>query len=107
MAVRTWQGHQAVDGRLARPLGGNTLVVDVANNNVRRGCRLSAGSIPMRSISWSAGRPRADHIVYIATIDDSKVYSRPWKLRVDYRRQKVDEQWESAVWEGNRTADVS
>ena len=54
--------------------------------------------------AYSATAP--DHIVYIATIDDSKVYSRPWKLRVDYRRQKVDEQWESAVWEGNRTADV-
>ena len=35
------------------------------------------------------------------TIDDPKVYTQPWKLRVDFRRQKVDEQWESAVWEGN------
>jgi hypothetical protein len=36
---------------------------------------------------WTLTAP--DHIVYLATIDDAKVYSRPWTLRVDFRRQKV------------------
>jgi len=53
---------------------------------------------------WSMTAP--DHIVYIVTVEDPTVYTQPWKLRVDYRRQPVDEQWENAVWEGNRTADV-
>ena len=86
---------------------GNTLVVDVANNNGQTWLQIVGGfhSDAFHVVErWTPTAP--DHIVYIATIDDSKVYSRPWKLRVDYRRQKVDEQWESAVWEGNRTADV-
>jgi hypothetical protein len=45
--------------------------------------------------------------VYIVTIDDPKVYTRPWKLRVDFRRQKVEEQWENAVWEGNMLGGLS
>ena len=48
---------------------------------------------------WTPTAP--DHIVYIVTIDDPKIYRQPWKLRVDFRRQKPEEQWESAVWEGN------
>ena len=52
------------------------------------------------SCRWTPTAP--DHIVYIVTVEDPNVYARPWKLRVDYRRQKVDEQWENAVWEGNK-----
>jgi hypothetical protein len=86
---------------------GNTLVVDVANNNDQTWLQIVGGfhSDAFHLVErWTPAAP--DHLVYIATIDDAKVYARPWKLRVDYRRQKVDEQWESAVWEGNRTADV-
>ena len=53
---------------------------------------------------WTPTAP--DHIVYIATVEDPNVYTQPWKIRVDYRRQKVEEQWENAVWEGNKTAEV-
>jgi hypothetical protein len=64
--------------------------------------------VPFRCLSTCGALDsrRADHIVYIATIDDAKVYARPWKLRVDFRRQKVEEQWESAIWEGNKTPEI-
>jgi len=80
----------------------NTLVVDVANNNGQTWLAI-VGSFHSDALHmverWTATAP--DHIVYIVTIDDPKVYTKPWKLRVDFRRQKVDEQWENAVWEGN------
>jgi len=86
---------------------GNTLVVDVANLNDQTWFTI-IGDFHSDALHvterWTPTAP--DHIVYIATIEDRNVYTQPWKLRVDYRRQPVDEQWESAVWEGNRTADV-
>jgi hypothetical protein len=85
----------------------NTLVIDVANNNDQTWFDI-VGSFHSDALHlverWSITAP--DHIVYIVTIEDPRVYTQPWKLRVDYRRQPVEEQWESAVWEGNRTADV-
>ena len=86
---------------------GNTLVVDVANNNDQTWLQIVGGfhSNAFHVVErWTPTAP--DHIVYIATIEDPKVYSRPWKLRVDFRRQKVEEQWESAIWEGNKTPEV-
>ena len=86
---------------------GNTLVVDVANNNDQTWLQIVGGfhSDAFHVVErWTPTAP--DHVVYIATIEDPKVYSRPWKLRVDFRRQKVEEQWESAIWEGNKTPEV-
>ena len=80
----------------------NTLVVDVANNNDQTFLAIvgSFHSDAMHLIErWSITAP--DHIVYIVTVEDPKVYTQPWKLRVDFRRQPVEEQWENAVWEGN------
>jgi len=86
---------------------GNTLVVDVANLNDQTWFTI-IGDFHSNALHvterWTP--TTADHIVYVATVEDRNVYTQPWKLRVDYRRQPVDEQWESAVWEGNRTADV-
>ena len=80
----------------------NTLVVDVTNNNDQAWLAI-VGSFHSDALHmverWTAAAP--DHMVYIVTMDDPKVYTQPWKLRVDFRRQKVDEQWENAVWEGN------
>jgi hypothetical protein len=81
---------------------GNTLVVDVTNNNDQTWFAI-VGSFHSDALHmterWTQTAP--DHIVYIVTMEDPKVYTRPWKLRVDFRRQPVDEQWENAVWEGN------
>ena len=80
----------------------NTLVVDVTNNTDQTWFDIVGAfhSDTLHMVErWTATAP--DHIVYIVTIDDPKVYTQPWKLRVDFRRQKAEEQWESAVWEGN------
>jgi len=86
---------------------GNTLVVDVTNNNDQTWLAI-VGSFHTDALHlverWTFSAP--DHIVYIVTIEDPKVYTRPWKLRVDFRRQKMEEQWESAVWEGNKTPEI-
>jgi hypothetical protein len=81
----------------------NTLVVDVANNTDQTWFDIIGAfhSDQLHMVErWSLTAP--DHIVYIVTIEDPSVYTQPWKLRVDFRRQKLDEQWENAVWEGNR-----
>ena len=81
---------------------GNTLVVDVANLNDQTWLTI-IGDFHSDALHvterWTSTAP--DHIVYLARVEDPNVYSRPWTLRVDYRRQKMDEQWENAVWEGN------
>jgi len=85
----------------------NTLVVDVTNNTDQTWFAIvgTFHTDEVRMVErWTISAP--DHIVYIVTIDDPKVYTQPWKLRVDFRRQKVEEQWESAVWEGNKTPEV-
>jgi hypothetical protein len=99
--VKLWMGDSR--GRWEN----NTLVIDVANNNDQTWFDI-VGAFHSDALHlverWSMTAP--DHIVYIVTVEDPTVYTQPWKLRVDYRRQPVDEQWENAVWEGNRTADV-
>ena len=99
--VKLWMGDSR--GRWEN----NTLVIDVANNNDQTWFDI-VGAFHSDALHlverWSITAP--DHIVYIVTVEDPRVYTQPWKLRVDYRRQPLDEQWENAVWEGNRTADV-
>jgi hypothetical protein len=77
---------------------GNTLVVDVANNNDQTWFDI-VGAFHSDALHlverWTPTAP--GHIVYIVTIDDPKVYTQPWKLRVDFRRQQVEAQWENAV----------
>jgi hypothetical protein len=83
--------------------GPNSLVVDVTNNTDQVFIDLigTFHSDQMHLVErWTLGAP--DHLTYIATIEDPSVYTQPWKLRVDLTRTKVDEQWESAVWEGNK-----
>jgi hypothetical protein len=48
----------------------------------------------------------ADRIDYVATIEDPTVFARPWKLAVTMGRNKPDEQWESAICEGNKAVHV-
>jgi len=82
---------------------GNTLVVDVTNNNDQTWFEI-VGAFHSDALHvverWTPTAP--DHIVYIATIEDPRVYTQPWKLRVDFRRLKEEELWENAVWEGNQ-----
>ena len=87
---------------------GATLVVDVTNFNDRTWFDIigSFHSDAMRiEERWTFASP--DRIDYVATIDDPKVFARPWKLGVTLGRNKPEEQWESAVCEGNRTVHVA
>jgi hypothetical protein len=87
---------------------GNTLVVDVTNHNDRTWFDIvgSFHSDAMRITErWTfAG---ADRIDYVATIDDPKVYTKPWKLQVQLGRNKPEEQYESAICEGNKAVHVA
>jgi hypothetical protein len=82
---------------------GNTLVVDVTNHNDKTWFDIvgSFHSDAMRVTErWTFTGP--DRIDYVATIDDSKVFTQPWKLHVQMGRNKPEEQWESAICEGNK-----
>ena len=87
---------------------GNTLVVDVANNN---------------NLTWFdvVGSFHSDalHLVerftivdantmnYEVTIEDPKVYTRPWKMGWRLRRNAdPEEMWEEACHEGNHSAET-
>ena len=81
---------------------GNTLVVDVANNTDQTWFQIvgSVHSDELRMVEkWTAVSDK--HIVYLVTLTDPRVYTQPWTLRVDMLRQKPEESWENAVWEGN------
>ena len=87
---------------------GNTLVVDVTNHNDKTWFDIvgSFHSDAMHIVErWTFAAP--DRIDYVATIEDPKVFAKPWKLAVTLGRNKPEEQWESAVCEGNRTVHVA
>jgi hypothetical protein len=87
---------------------GNTLVVDVTNFNDRTWFDI-VGSFHSDALHvterWTLAEP--DRIEYVATIEDPKVYTRPWKLAVTLGRNKPEEQWENAVCEGNKAVHVA
>ena len=87
---------------------GNTLVVDVTNHNDRTWFDIvgSFHSDAMRIVErWTFAE--RDRIEYVATIEDRTVYTRPWKLSVTLGRNKPEEQWESAVCEGNKAVQTA
>ena len=84
---------------------GNTLVVDVANNNSKS--RLSNqgdfASDQLHIIERYTFQD-ANTMKYEATLDDPSVYTRPWKIAADMVRKHLKdpdyEQWEEACHEG-------
>jgi hypothetical protein len=87
---------------------GNTLVVDATNHNDKTWFDIvgSFHSDAMRVVErWTFAGP--DRIDYVATIEDPKVFARPWKLAVTLGRNKPEEQWESAICEGNKAVHVA
>ena len=82
---------------------GNTLVVDVTNHNGKPWLDWAGNfhSDALRVVErWTLAGP--DTISYEATIEDPKVYSRPWKMALTYARntQQGYEQMEDACYEG-------
>ncbi len=87
---------------------GNTLVIEVTNNNDKTWFDIvgSFHSDQMKVTErWTPTGP--DTIEYVATIDDPKVFTQPWKLKVDLGRNKPEEQWENAGCEGNKAVHVA
>jgi hypothetical protein len=88
---------------------GNTLVIDVTNHNDQAWFD-QVGSFHSTALRvterWSFAGP--DRIDYDVTIDDPKVFTQPWRMRMNYVRNDdpAYEQMESAVWEGNRATEL-
>jgi hypothetical protein len=84
---------------------GNTLVVDVANNNDQTWFDVMASfhSDEMR-VTERFTPVSADRIEYQAVITDPKVYTRPWTFAIHFNRNKEQgvEVWEEACVEANR-----
>jgi hypothetical protein len=89
---------------------GNTLVVDVKNFNAKN--RLSHDGDFLSDSAHIVERyifVDRDHMNYEVTIDDSRVFTRPWKIGIPNVRAKqrsTDEIWESACHEGERSAEI-
>ena len=84
---------------------GNTLVVDVTNHNDRTWLD-GIGSFHSDALHVVERFTVVDGatIDYEATIEDTKVYTRPWKLalRLERIHEKDYELWEEACYEGER-----
>jgi hypothetical protein len=84
---------------------GNTLVVDVTNIN-EHGWYDVAGNFHSRDLHlverWTV--VNADLLRYEVLNDDPKVFTRPWTLRNEYKRNTEEgfEQWENSCFEGER-----
>ena len=87
---------------------GNTLVADVTNHNDKTWFDIVGGfhSDAMRITErWTF--TSQDRIDYVATIDDPKVFTQPWKLQVQLGRNPPEEQYEHAICEGNKAVHVA
>ncbi len=88
---------------------GNTLVVDTTNYNNKGWIATSAATGRIKGITQSEAlhvverftRVDADTINYEVTIDDPKVYTRPWKVAIPLGRDPNYQIFEYACHEGN------
>jgi len=84
---------------------GNTLVVDVTNIN-EHGWYDVAGNFHSRDLHlverWTV--VNANLLRYEVLNDDPKVFTKPWVLRNEYKRNTEEgfEQWENSCFEGER-----
>jgi hypothetical protein len=103
-AIKLWGG----DSR--GQWDGNTLVVEVTNLNARN--RLSHDGDFLSDTARIVERytfSDAEHMTYEVTIDDPRVFTRPWTILIPNVRAKqkpTDEPWESACHEGERSAGI-
>jgi hypothetical protein len=101
--VRLWDGDSR--GRWE----GNTLVVETTNFNNKGSIGTSAATGRMRGIPSSDSLKIVEHftrvdqktIAYDVTIDDPKVYTRPWKVAFPLNLDGSYKMYEYACHEGN------
>lgn len=88
---------------------GNTLVIDTTNHNDQTWFD-QVGSFHSTALRvterWTMVGPY--RIDWEVVIDDPKVFTQPWKMRLNYGRNTdpTYEHMESAVWEGNRAVEL-
>ncbi len=102
--VKLWMGHSRGSWK------GNTLVVDVTN--IKGGNWLDQVGNFFSDNAHVVERftlADANTIDYEVTVDDAKVFTRPWTIRLPLRRVRVaagdkytNETWENACHEGNQ-----
>jgi len=105
--VKLWMGHSRGTWK------GNTLVVDVTN--IKGGNWLDQVGNFFSDNAHVVERftlADANTIDYEVTIDDAKVFTRPWTIRLPLRRagagggdKYANETWENACHEGNQATD--
>ena len=102
--IRLWNGDSRGHWE------GNTLVVDITNYNDRGIIASSVGQGRIRGIPQTEQLHvverftpvAANTINYEVTIDDPKVYTRPWKVSMPLTRDDSFQMFEYACHEGNR-----
>ena len=102
-AIRQWNGEPR--GRWE----GNTLVVESTNYNDKGSIGTSAATGRMRGIPQSASMKITERftpvgpntIDYRVTIDDPKVYSKPWTVELPLNRDETYQMFEYSCQEGN------
>ena len=105
--LRSWDGDSV--GRWE----GNTLVVDVTNYNGKGWIATNAAAGRMRGVLQSDAlhvverftRVSARTIHYEVTIDDPKMYTRPWKVAIPLERDDDYRIFEYACHEGNHAVE--
>jgi hypothetical protein len=98
-AVRSWTGDSR--GRWE----GNALVVDTTNfaaRDVLRGIRLQSEELKMTERFTLVD---GDTLMYRATIDDPKVYTKPWTIEFPFKRDNEYRMFEYACHEGNHAVE--
>jgi len=106
-SVRLWEGDPR--GRWE----GNTLVVETTNYNDKGWIATSAAGGRIKGIPQSEQlrvverftRTDADTIDYQATIDDPKMYMRPWTIAIPLHRDPSYRLYEYACHEGNHAVE--
>ena len=101
--IRLWNGEPR--GRWE----GTTLVVESTNYNDQGSIATSAATGRMRGIPQSSAmrvverftRVAADTIEYSVTIEDPKVYTRPWTVALPLNRDDTYQMFEYSCHEGN------
>jgi hypothetical protein len=101
--IRQWNGEPR--GRWE----GNTLVVESTNYNDKGSIGTSAATGRMRGIPQSASMKIVERftpvspttIEYQVTIDDPKVYARPWTVQLPLNRDDTYQMFEYSCQEGN------
>lgn len=108
-AVRQWMGDARGHWE------GDTLVVDTTNFNGKAWITPSLNSGRIRGVPQSTSahiverftRTGPDALQYEITIEDSKAFTRPWKMAIPFTRDDSFVMYEYACHEGNQAVELT